>query len=438
VTRAQVIGIGTLMELCYLSFYLVLDPVQDVVAFIVVQGTTCLLLVFAVIRSRAEQQPRTGHPGTVAFIVAFGILFRLTLIGHGEVGSDDIHRYVWDGKVAAQGINPFAYAPTDSALQSLRTETLPEKINFPAMRTVYPPLAQGFFLASHLLFGGSIAGLKFLLVLCDTASIGLLVLLLRRLGLRPEGAVLYAWSPLPVLYFGLDGHIDALGIVFMLLFMLLLLNGRPVLAAIALGGAALAKLVPLVLAPLGMRSLKDIPRAGVPLITVAIVAGGYWLYREPMGGLFESLSVFGTRWEFNGSLFAIVHAITGSSESAHAYCAGATLLWALGIFLLDRPLPEKVFLIFLGMILFAPVVHPWYLTWIAALLTLRWSTATFMFLSLSNLSNLVVYQYRLTAVWQESLPILLIEYVPLYAALAWALAKGEFRRSAALTRWPAL
>jgi hypothetical protein len=189
VTIAEVIWIGTLMELCFISFYFVLDPIHDVVAFIVVQGITYLLLTIAVIRSRAQQQPGSGRTGTVALIVGFGILFRVTLLGHSPVGSDDVYRYVWDGKVAAHGINPFSYAPTDPRLQSLRTDTLPEKINFPAMRTVYPPLAQGFFLASHLLFGDSIAGLKLLLVLCDAASIALLLLLLRRLGLPPQGVV---------------------------------------------------------------------------------------------------------------------------------------------------------------------------------------------------------------------------------------------------------
>jgi hypothetical protein len=240
------------------------------------------------------------------------------------------------------------------------------------------------------------------------------------------------------MYFGLDGHIDALGIVFILLFMLLVLNGRPVLAAVALGGAALSKIVPLILAPLGMRSLSDVRRAGIPLITAAIVIGGYWVYREPTGGLFESLSVYGSRWEFNGSLFEIVHVAVGSNETAHAYCAGATLLWALGVFLLDRPLPEKTFLIFLGMIIFAPLIHPWYLTWIAALLALRWSTAVFIVLGLSNLSNLVVYEYHLTSVWHESIWILLIEYIPFYAVLAWEFSRKEFGRKAALTRGPAL
>jgi hypothetical protein len=215
-------------------------------------------------------------------------------------------------------------------------------------------------------------------------------------------------------------------------------KNRPVLAAFALGGAALAKVVPLVLAPLAMRSLRDFRRSWIPFVTAALVVAGYWLYREPTGGLFESLSAYSSRWEFNGSLFQIVLAIVGSNEAAHAYCAGATFLWIIGVLFIDRSIPEKAFLIFLGMILFAPVIHPWYLTWIAALLTLRWSTAVFLLLGLSNISNIVVYQYRLTTVWQENLFLLLIEHIPFYFVLVWEVVRGQFSRQAVLARWPRL
>ena len=427
-SRTRVILIGILMELCYVAITFVHDPLTDIAAFIAVNGLNFLLLAAAVAWFRRQEQPAPGHPWTAALIIAFGVLFRLTLLTHGPVASDDIYRYIWDGKVAAHGINPFAFAPSDTALHSLRTDVLPEKVNHPAMRTVYPPLAQGLFLLSQMLFGDSIPGMKFLLVVCDITSLGLLLFLLRKLGQPPEGVMVYAWSPLPVMYFGIDGHIDALGVLLMLLFLLLLVKNRPVLAALALGGAALAKLVPLILAPLGMRSLRDVRRMWIPIVTVAVVAAGYWFYVEPTGGLFESLAVFGSRWEFNGSVFEIVYAIVRSNEAAHAVCGGATLLWILGVFLIDRTIAEKVFLIFLGMVLFAPVVHPWYLTWIAALLALRWSTAVFILLGLSNLSNLVVYHYHLTGVWQQSTLMLLMEYVPFYAVLMWEVMKGQFGR----------
>jgi len=437
VSRTHVIAIGIMMELCYIGVYFVRDPLQDIVAFIVVNSLAFVLLAAALIRSRRVKGGGPERESTVPLIVAFGILFRLTLVAHGPVASDDIYRYLWDGKVAAAGINPFSYPPSDTRLQALKTDTLPERINFPGMRTIYPPLSQGLFYLSTVIFGASIPGLKLLLVMCDIGSVGILIALLRALGLPSEGVLAYAWSPLPVMYFGLDGHVDALGILLLLLSVLLLLKNRRALAAIALGGAALAKLVPLVLAPLTMKRPRNLRDIWLPLISILVFIAGYLVFLEPTGGLIESLSIYGARWEFNGSMFALVYALAESNEVAHAYCAALTLLWIAGVVLMDRPAVEKTFLIFLGMIFFAPVVHPWYLTWIAALLALRWSTAVFVLLGLSNISNLVVYQYRLTVVWQESLPLLLLEYVPFYSLLAWEIIKGEFGRRGAIARWPA-
>ena len=96
------------------------------------------------------------------------------------------------------------------------------------------------------------------------------------------------------------------------------------------------------------------------------------------------------------------------------------------IFSLNRTIVEKIFLAFLGFVIFAPVVQPWYLTWLAVLLALRWSTAVFVLLGLSNLSNIVVYQYRLSGVWEDNVVVLLIEYVPFFVMLIGEITKSKF------------
>ena len=39
---------------------------------------------------------------------------------HAPDVSGDINRYVWDGRVQAEGINPYRYAPDDPVLARLR------------------------------------------------------------------------------------------------------------------------------------------------------------------------------------------------------------------------------------------------------------------------------------------------------------------------------
>lgn len=417
--------VGALMELIYASFYFVHESPTEVLLFIAVQ--TAAFVLYAAVFFRLRAQP-TAEASLLKWIIGFAVLFRVTLLFHQPVGSDDIYRYVWDGKVAAHGINPFAFAPADSTLRHLHTEELPSKINFPSMRTIYPPLAQVLFFFSNKLFGDSISGLKFLLVLADLATILVLILLTRSQQTQLTSVLLYAWSPLPILYFGLDGHVDALGIPFLLLAMLFVLRKKMVSGAVSLGLAALAKLYPLFVAPLLFPEGRGWKRVLLPLIPALMLLIGSLLYWEPTGGLIESFIVFNSTFEFNGSIFSLVYEIVGSNRQAHVASTLLFLVWLLGVFFLKRSFIEKVFLAFMGFVLLAPVVQPWYLTWLAALITLRWSVAVFVLLGLSNLSNFVVYEYRLAGVWEDNRAMLLLEYVPFYVLLAFEMARGRFGR----------
>lgn len=414
---------GCGVELCYLSFYVAGSSPASVLVFIAVNALAYMVLAYVVHRFRSSVNGST--PKFIAVVLGFGLLFRLTVVPLQPVASDDIYRYVWDGKVAAHGINPFALAPTDPSLQHLHTDVLPSKINFPHMRTIYPPLAQVLFFSSNLLFGDSLIGLKCLLILFDLVTVWLLTLLLKQFNLNAAFVTLYAWSPVPIMYFGLDGHIDALGIPFLLAAILLAARNRHVAGAVSLGFAALAKLYPLFIAPMLFRVVSRVRKFWVPAIPVIMLTTGCWLYLEPTGGLYESFGIFNSTWEFNGSVFSILYSILHSNEQAHLVSGVLFFLWIGWIALMNRELLEKVFLGFLGFIILAPVVHPWYLSWLAALIVLRWSTAVFVLLGLSNLSNIVVYQYQKTGVWQFQLWIGMLEYIPFYALLVWEIVRGR-------------
>ncbi len=418
---------GVILELLYLSFYFLSESGDEVLLFIAVNAAAFLLYSFLLYWFRKNKSEST-HTNSMGWVIGFAILFRLTLLFHSPVGSDDIYRYVWDGKVAAHGINPFAFAPNDPALSALRTDVLPSRVNHPAMRTIYPPLAQSFFFVSYKLFGDSLAGLKFLLVLADLSSIIVLIRLSKLYHVNILRTVfLYAWSPLPIMYFALDGHIDALGIPFLLLSLYFISRKKNISGAVVLGLSVLAKLYPLFIAPVFFTIGKGWRKILLPLIPATMLVLGCVMYWEPTGGLVESFATFNSVFEFNGSVFAIVYKILNSNEHAHTVCAVLFLFWLLMVFALKREPLEKIFLTFLGFIILAPVVQPWYLTWLAALLALRWSTAVFVLLGLSNLINIIVYQYRSSGAWVDNGWLLLAEYLPFYFVLGWELFKGEFR-----------
>ena len=413
------VAAGVALELAFLSLYGAPAGAGAVLWMIGVNAAAYILLALALwLLRKGEPLPARGS----LIVLLFGVLFRLSLVPHGVVGSDDIYRYLWDGRVGAAGINPYAYAPTDPRLAALATADLPSKVNHPELQSVYPALAQGLFLLSHSLFGDSVAGMKLLLVLADCLT---MVLLWRLLASPPVALLLYAWSPLPVLYFGLDGHIDALAIFFLVLALGLFIGEKPLRGAAALGAGALAKLVPLIVVPLLLRSLGGARRVLVPCVALLVVLAGGFVYYEPTWGVVRSLSTFGSHWEFNGSVFSIFYFLTGSNETAHII-SGALIAGLVGaLAIVDRPLTEKLFWGFVGFVLLSPVVHPWYLTWLAALLVLRWSTGVFLFLGMSCVANVVVYQYQAFGAWNDQPLLLLIEYVPPLVLLARELLRGE-------------
>ena len=196
--------------------------------------------------------------------------------------------------------------------------------------------------------------------------------------------------------------------------------------SVPLGRAGLAKLVPLMIVPLLLRSGRGLRHWFSMALPFLLLIAGYLLFYEPTGGMLDSLNTFGSRWEFNGGIFTIAYYLSGpDNATAHRICAILIVSWIGLLALLRRPLTEKVFWCFAGFILCSPVVHPWYLCWLAALLVLRWSTALYALFGLSMVANIVVYQFRAFGEWVDQPLLLLIEYLPVAALLIREVVRGE-------------
>jgi Glycosyltransferase family 87 len=173
----------------------------------------------------------------VALIVVGGLAMQLAALSAGPQGSDDLYRYVWDGRVQAAGIDPYQYAPAAPQLASLRDPFLwpaqaPHcvpagrrldgstqladpgctRINRPIVHTIYPPVAEAYFLGVHYL---SPAGSGTVPIQAGAAVCAVLLTLLLLYGLPKVGrdrrlAVLWAWCPTVALEAGNNGHVDVL------------------------------------------------------------------------------------------------------------------------------------------------------------------------------------------------------------------------------------
>lgn len=243
---------------------------------------------------------RLAPPGAVArLVLAGGVLVAATGLLAPPRTSDDAYRYLWDGRVQAAGIAPYAYPPDAPELAGLRARApelfppLPpgsgctdwderraaagfcSHVNRPSVPTIYPPVAEAWFATLYVTggrFGVRAAQLGgFVLTLAATT---VLVAALRE---RRWRAALWAWCPGVVVWAVNDAHVDTLGAL-LLLGGLLAAAGAPgrrrtVLAGALLGLATATKLIPAIALPAALSGvLGRRPRTGLFLLPLTALA----------------------------------------------------------------------------------------------------------------------------------------------------------------------
>lgn len=163
--------------------------------------------------------------------------------------SHDSWRYLWDARVTLHGFSPYVYAPGDPRLTFLR-DFIYDNSRFRSVPTIYPPGAQATYLLSYLLAPSNLYFFKGMLVLCELITCAVLAQLLRRKGLDPARSILYAWCPLPIIEFALQGHLDALTVMLVVLTLLCATSEKPsmrILTGFLIAFATLTKVYPLLL-----------------------------------------------------------------------------------------------------------------------------------------------------------------------------------------------
>ena len=181
--------------------------------------------------------------------LTFAALFRLSIIFSPPNLSDDIYRYIWDGRVQSAGINPYRYIPADESLVNLRDEKIYPNINRrDYAHTIYPPVAEGAFLLTTR-FSESVTWMKAVMVGFEAVATWAIIQLLISFGFARQRVLIYAWHPLAVWEFAGSGHVDALAIAFIALALLARRKHAETLTGVLLACATCVKLFPAVLFP---------------------------------------------------------------------------------------------------------------------------------------------------------------------------------------------
>ncbi len=300
--------------------------------------------------------PRFPHRViVVGFVLA--ALWHLPFLLMAPGSDDDVHRYVWDGRVQRLGYNPYIVVPSDPALGGLHTPET-RTLNNPDVPSPYPAGAQLFFRAVTAIHE-SVFALKVAFVVCDLAIVLVLLDILRCNGQGAHWVLAYAWNPLLATVAG-SGHIDIVGVLLLLVSVAALVRRWLAVAALAFGLAVSVKLVPIVLLPLYWRRVR-MRDAALAAIVVGLLYVPFFNHgRIPIG----SLGTYVQRFRFNDPVFATIERVAAPQFVAGlAVLAGfLTAIWmrskapAWSSDAFAWPMAASL--------LCAPVVYPWYLLWL--------------------------------------------------------------------------
>ena len=271
---------------------------------------------------------------------------------------DDIHRYVWDGRVQRLGYNPYIVLPSDPVLSGAHTSET-RTLNNPDLPSPYPAGAELFFRAVTAIHESTFA-LKVAFVLCDLAIVLVLLDVLRATGQGEHWVLAYAWNPLLAVEVAGSGHIDIVGVLLLLVSAAALARRWRAAAAVAFGLAVGVKLLPIVLLPLYWKRvrLRDaaLAVAVVGLLYVPFLDHG----RIPIG----SLGTYVQSFRFNDPVFATLERVASPQlvVGLAVFVGFLTALW------MRRRSAESSLDAFAwpmaASLLCAPVVYPWYLLWL--------------------------------------------------------------------------
>lgn len=376
---------------------------------------------------------RISEKWCIVGILLFALLCRACLLFSFPNLSDDIYRFIWDGRMSHAGFNPYAFLPSEIVGKSeWLNNDLYKQLNSPSYFTIYPPIAQLVFYVSTILNSPNLMQetivLKAIYFLAEIVNFALITRILKLLKLPPGRILLYALNPLIIIELFGNAHLESLLISSVLFLVLFILKGREKSCALTMAGAISIKMIPALFIPALLWKQNSQKARGHFLLIVTVITAILFIpfvvgAINTISNLGTSVDLFFRKFEFNASIYYVLRYVgfklTGYNQIAHL---GPLLMiiMATGVISLgkksrtrEHPALLCILLVSFTAYLFSTtIVHPWYLSLPIALclftpfrFPLVWSF--FIFLTYVNYSNVpyhenlwyVTLEYAVVVVW---------------------------------------
>ncbi len=367
------------------------------------------------------------------FLTTSGLFFRLIFVFTIPGLSPDFYRFLWDGNLLLQGINPYLQTPAEfiSAGEILfpgAAETYAGISELSAgNHTNYPPLNQLFFALAAWLGGKSIFWETFFLRLpIIAADLGILYFgrkLLKRLNLPANRIFWYFLNPLVILELTGNLHFEGVMLFFLVAAIYLLFQNKWLWSAVLWSCAVSVKLFPLIFLPLLFRRL-GIKRA----IKFSVMVGALnfllflpFLSSEFLQNYFSSVGLWFQKFEFNASIYYLLrwigfqikgYNIIGTAGPVLGFLVFFSVLF-LSFFRKNRQTKELLTSMLFAItcyLFLATTVHPWYL--ITPLLISVFTG--YRFVLVWSFLVMLSYSAYVHPTFQENLWLIALEYVVVF------------------------
>ncbi len=400
---------------------------------------TCFgaMLILSLLITKYTEEGRVDLP------YYWSILLRALLLLSIPGLSDDVYRFIWDGRLILNGLDPFAELPGAYLEQGQGlTQGLFDQLNSQPYHTVYPPLNQAIFFLSVVFTPESeiwsIVIMRLVLFAFEVGNIRLIRKLLKHYKLPQKYGLFYALNPMVIMELTGNLHFEGILIFFLLLSLWYYEQNRLYRSAVFFGLSVATKFLPLIFLPLILRKIGLKNGIFYGLIILGVLALNFvpLIDSAIFQGTGESLELYFQKFEFNGSIYYLARWYGFETEGFNIIAkSGKWMMYAtFGAIMLysflgkSKRLPENMVWVWALYLLFATTVHPWYSIPLLALSIFSLKRFPYVF----TIMIFLTYTNYGGEVYKEHLWIVILEYsvvgiIAIYEAFGHSVQKLFFK-----------
>ncbi|MFC2109408.1 glycosyltransferase 87 family protein [Bacteroidota bacterium] len=369
-------------------------------------------------------------------LFAIAIIFRLILLVATPNLSNDFYRFIWDGRMIWDGLNPYLYLPEVNTNIVAEGQALYKGMGSMngSHYTCYPPFNQLTFLIPAVLFSKNLLGstivMRLLVIAADVGTYYYGKKLLAHFKFSEHKILFYLLNPFIILELTGNLHFEGVMIFFMVASLYYMFTNKWILSAILFAVSVSVKLIPLLFLPVFIKKL-GLKKATYYYLIVGVLNVLFFipfLSQELVDNFMSSIHLYFQNFEFNASIYYIVREIGYQVKGYNIIQTVGKITPIIVIvstlflsFYRKNKQPTILFTSLLFAILIyyslASVVHPWY---IAIPLFLSLFTK-YKFALVWSFFIMLSYSAYMDSSYQENLFLIAVEYICVFGYLLYEL-----------------